>query len=181
LQLGLAALAGLAATAYLVQSDRRQLQGPSEGATELTAVRAGAGRAVPAPPVPRPGVIAAGAWAPEPARGSASAAGGERALRVALDRFAFANLPTIDRCLGRGPGVRRPYMALVDFRRVDDRLVTEGVRLDEPRRPGGSAGQQTIERCLALLVGRELSVPSESGATPERLQRVVSIPLPDPT
>jgi hypothetical protein len=107
-------------------------------------------------------------------------AGGERALTLAIDRFAFASLPSIDRCLGPVSGVRRPRVALIDFRRERDadgaaRLVAEAVRLAERPRPG----QQAIERCLASLVGRDLRAPLESGPLAEHFQRVVSIPLPD--
>jgi hypothetical protein len=184
-QLGLAALAGIAATAYLVQSRRPEFQKSVESAPTRTAVLAGepaAARSLPAVPGPQPALAPVAALAAGNTRGPAPA-GGDRALTIAIDRFAFAGLPSIDRCLGPARGMRRPQLALVDFRREGDaRLVVEVVRLAEPpRRPGGSAGQQAIERCLALLVGRDVRVPIGSGPLPEHLQRVVSIPLPDQT
>jgi hypothetical protein len=178
-QLGLAALAGVAAIAYLVQSRRPKFKESIESAPTKTAVLGGqpaAALALPAVPGPQPALAAGSARGAAPARA-------DRALTIAIDRFAFSGLPSIDRCLGPMRGMRRPQLALVDFRREGRaRLVVEAVRLAEaPRRPSGSADQQAIERCLALLVGRDVQAPVGSGPLPEHLQRVVSIPLPDQT
>jgi hypothetical protein len=170
---------------YLVQSRRPKFKESIEPAPSKTAVLGGepaAARPLPAVQEPHPALAPVAALAEGSARGP-TPAGGDRVLTIAIDRFAFAGLPSIDRCLGPVRGMRRPQLALVDFRREGDtRLVADAVRLAEPpRRPGGSTGQQAIERCLALLAGRSVQVPVGSGSLPEHLQRVVSIPLPDQT